>query len=263
MAGLGMFGLWLFLAGIVVVALALAVGTILLGDRVLPASIGQGHNSTLSPFVTTVALVYGALLGFTVVVAWEQFSGASANVAAEASTLTTMYRQTVAMPKPEQQEMRNLLRTYTTAAAGPEWERQDTGDGTSDSARAALTEMYRVLSRQDPNAASAPVNGEFIGQLTVLASERNTRVLDAEPRIPSLLWSGLIFGGVVLITLMGFMRLDSTRGHVLLSGSVAVLLALLLFIIFCLDHPFGMELGVTSAPFEHSLEVFRAVDTGK
>lgn len=108
--------------------------------------------------------------------------------------------------------MRNLLRTYTTAVAGPEWERQDTG-GTSDSARAALTEMYRVLSRQDPKAASAPVSGEFIGQLTVLASERNTRVLDAEPRIPSLLWSGLIFGGVVLITLMGFMRLDSTRGQ--------------------------------------------------
>lgn len=42
---------------------------ILLGDRVLPSSIGQGHNSMLSPFITTVALVYGALLGFTVVVA--------------------------------------------------------------------------------------------------------------------------------------------------------------------------------------------------
>jgi hypothetical protein len=262
MAGLGIYGLWLFLGGIVVVAILLAVGAILLGDRVLPSSTSAGHNSTLSPFVTTVALVYGALLGFTVVVAWEQFSGASANVAAEASTLTTMYRQTVAMPQPEQGEMRNLLRAYTTAVAGPEWERQDTG-GTSDSARAALTEMYRVLSRQDPDARSGPVNGEFLGQLTVLASERNTRVLDAEPRIPSLLWGGLIFGGVVLITLMGFMRLDSTRGHVMLSGSVAVLLGLLLFIVFCLDHPFGMQLGVTSAPFEHSLEVFGAVDQGK
>jgi hypothetical protein len=261
MAGLGLFGLWLFLAGVVVVAVILAVATILLGHRVLSSSVGPGHNSTLSPFVTTVALVYGALLGFTVVVAWEQFSGASANVAAEASTLTTMYRQTVAMAPPEQQEMRNLLRAYTTAVAGPEWEKQDTG-GTSDSARAALTGMYRVLSRQDPNAGSAPVNGEFIGQLTVLASERNTRVLDTEPRIPSLLWGGLIFGGVVLITLMGFMRLDSTRGHVLLSSSVATLLGLLLFIVFCLDHPFGMQLGVTSAPFEHSLEVFDAVDRG-
>ena len=43
------------------------------------------------------------LLGFTVVVAWEEFSYAEANVANEASTLATMYRQTVAMPGQEQQ----------------------------------------------------------------------------------------------------------------------------------------------------------------
>ena len=96
--------------------------------------------------------------------------------------------------------------------------------------------MYRVVSRQDPNAVSGPVNGEFMSQLTVLASQRNARVLDAEPRIPWLLRFGLIFGGLVLIGLMGFMRLESNRGHAVLSSAVAVLLGLLLFIVFCLDH---------------------------
>jgi hypothetical protein len=43
-----------------------------------------------------------------------------------------------------------------------------------------------------------------------------------------------------------------------LSSAVAVLLGLLLYIVFCLDHPFGSQLGVTSEPFEHSLEVFDA-----
>ena len=35
----------------------------------------------------------------------------------------------------------------------------------------------------------------------------------------------------------GLMRLESNRGHAVLSSAVAVLLGLLLFIIFCLDHP--------------------------
>ena len=100
------------------------------------------------------------------------------------------------------------------------------------------------------------------GQLTVLASERNTRVLDAEPRIPWLLWCGLIFGGVLLVGLTGYMRLDSTRVHVILCGAVAVLLGLLLFVVYCLDHPFGGQVGITPAPFQHSLEVFDAVDSG-
>ncbi len=261
MGGFGIVGLWVFLVGAVVVSILVALGCIWLADHTLPDSVGKEHNSTLSPFITPVSLVYGALLGFTVVVAWEQFSGAEANVANEASTLTTMYRQTVSMPAPEQMQMRVLLRKYATAVEGPEWERQDDG-GTTDTARSAITDMYRVLSAQAPDTASSPINGEFLNQLTVLASQRNARVLDAEPRIPWLLWTGLIFGGVVLVGLMGFLRLESRRGHALLSSAVAVLLGLLLFIVFCLDHPFGTQLGVTSEPFKQSLQVFDAVDQG-
>jgi len=82
MGGWGTLGLWLFLAVVVVVANALAVGMIWLADRVLSDSVGQENNSALSPFVTCVALVFGAVLGFTVVVAWEQFSSASTHVTA-------------------------------------------------------------------------------------------------------------------------------------------------------------------------------------
>ena len=253
---------WLVLILVIAASILLAVGTIWFVNRVLGHSAGREYNSTLSPFVTTVALVYGALLGFTVVVAWEQFSSAGANVANEASTLATMYRQTVAMPAPEQQEMRDLLRNYTMAVKGPEWASQIENDGgTSSTARGAITEMYRVIGRQDPEAKSA-ITGEFLGQLTVLASERNTRVLDAEPRIPWLLWGGLAFGGFLLVGMTAFLRLDSTRAHMLLSGAVAVLLGLLLFVVYRLDHPFGTEVGITPIPFQHSVEVFDAVDQG-
>jgi len=254
-------GTWLFLAGAIAVSILLAVGSIWLADRVLPASVGREQNSVLSPFLTVVGLVFGALLGFTVVVAWEQFSTAEADVTKESSTLTTMYRQTVGMPAPEQAQMRILLRKYTKAVEGPEWERQNSG-GTTDTARAAITEMYRAYSGQPPDVAASPINREFLGQLTALTLVRNTRVLDALPRIPWILWCGLLFGGVVLVLLTGFVRLDSTFGHVMLASSVAALLGLLLFIVYWLDHPFGTERGVTSAPFERALQVFDSVDRG-
>ena len=55
------------------------------------------------------------------------------------------------------------------------------------------------------------------------------------------------------MALSGFMRLDSTRGHLMLSSAIALLLGLLLFIVFWLDHPFENPLGITYAPFQQSL----------
>ena len=186
--------------------------------------MSEGHNGALSPFMTCVGLVYGALLGFTIVVAWEQFSSAETNVSNEASTLITMYRQTVGMPVPEQTQMRGLLRKYTKAVEGPEWENAIRAGSGTESARDAVNEMYGVLGSEQSSVASSPISQKFLDQLGTLASERNARILDAKPRIPGLLWTGLLFGGVVLLGLGGFMRLGSVRAHLLLLSAVAVLL---------------------------------------
>ena len=260
MGGLGVLGHILMLGVVVSAGVAIAVTSVFVADRVLGESVGPQHNSTLAPFMTVVGLVFGALLGFTVVVSWEQFSSAAANVAHEASTLTTMYRQTVAMPEPERAQLREQLRTYAKAVDGTDWESRDSAGGRDD-ARTAITEMYRLLGNQ-PNASANPVNGEFLSQLTALANARNQRALDALPRIPALLWAGLIFGGVVLVALTGFMRLDNRLGHIVLSSAVAILLGLLLYIIFWLDRPFGTTVGVTPEPFRSALNVFDITDQG-
>jgi hypothetical protein len=262
MSELGRANLWLILAVVLIASILVGAGSVWLADRVLPKTVAKEHNSTLSPFMTCVGLVYGALLGFTIVVAWQQFSSAQANVANEASTLTTMYRQTVGMPVPEQTQMRELLRKYRQAVEGSDWNGQDAG-GTSDNAPAALTQMYRVLGGEQSSTAASPISQEFLGQLTVLASDRNQRILEAQPRRPGLLWAGLLLGGLVLVGLSGFMRLESTRGHLILSSAVALLLGLLLFIVYWLDHPFDNQLGITSAPFRQALYVFDAIDRGK
>jgi hypothetical protein len=262
MGDFGMAGLWLLLAAALVVSVVVAAASMWLADRTLDKPVSEGHNGALSPFMTCVGLVYGALLGFTIVVAWEQFSSAEANVSNEASTVITMYRQTVGMPVPEQTQMRQLLRKYTNAVEGPEWQTAiRVGSGT-EGARDALNEMYRVLGSEPSSVASSPISQKFLDQLTTLASQRNQRILDGKPRIPGLLWTGLLFGGVVLLGLGGFMHLESTRAHLILLSAVAVLLGLLLFIVYWLDHPFGNQLGVTSEPFAQSLIVFDSIDHG-
>jgi hypothetical protein len=258
MGDLGVIGAWLLLAGVVVVAVGVAVGSVLLARRIVDTR--PEHNSILSPFLTVVGLVYGALLGFTVVVGWQQYLTAETNVSNEAAALTTLYRQTVAMPQPEQSQTREQLRRYAAATQGPEWGKGEFGNITNNG-RAALTQLYRIVGTQTPGAATPPINQQFLSELSVLASDRSARILDSQRRVPRLLWCALIFGGLVLIMLTSFMRLANDRYHMLLVSAVTVLLALLLYVILALDHPFGPA-GVTPEPFSHAVAVFDLVDSG-
>ena len=81
MGGFGVLGLWATLVLTLVGAIAVALGFLWLSKRTLGENAEPTHKSSLSPFLTVVGLVFGALLGFTVVVAWEQFSSAEANEA--------------------------------------------------------------------------------------------------------------------------------------------------------------------------------------
>ncbi|OMB91304.1 DUF4239 domain-containing protein [Mycobacterium colombiense] len=255
MSGSGL-PLWLFLVSVVAVAIVIAVGSIWLGNRILPMRrYGKEPNPAIASFLTVVGFIYGVLLGFTVVATWEHFSSTQVVVSGEASALTTMYRQTVAMPEPERSEVQELLRKYAGAVAGPEWNRQR-----NDGARAAITRMYRTVGRQQPNVAAKPINQQFLNQLSVLASDRNERIVGTKPRIPALMWAGLILGGVVLVGFTGFLRMASTVGHVIVSGTVAVLLGVLLCVVFQLDHSYATDQRITSGPFQHALDIFDSVD---
>lgn len=260
MGDFGLIGSWFMLVVVVIGAVVIAVVTVLLAGRVVARDRGPEHNSVLSPFLTVVGLVYGALLGFTVVVGWQQYLSAETNVANEASTLVTLYRQTVAMPQPQQAQVREQLRKYAEATQGPEWGKEEFGS-ISNNGRKSLTELYRIVGSAKSDAAASPVNGQFLSELSTLASDRSTRILDSTPRIPPLLWCALIFGSLVLITLTSFMRLESSRAHMILVSVVTVLLSSLLYLIFMLDHPFG-PMGVTPHPFTHALMVFDLVDNG-
>ncbi len=245
------FNPWLLLCSIVVVAIALALSCGSITDRLMPG-VGAEHNSTISPYLSVIGIVYGALLGFTVVVSWQQYTAAKAVVVAEATSLTTLYRQTAAMPEPERAQMRALLRTYTTDE-GVEWDQQP-GNAT----HTTLVQMYRLVGDQPPGVASNPVNGAFLSELTELASHRTMRRIETQPHIPAPLWAGLIAGAIVLTTLTAILRIGSRAAHAALMSTIATLLGLLLWIVFTLDHPSGSE--VTSASFRHALKVFDVID---
>ena len=249
--------LWLLLTAVIVIAISLTLAMMALGNRILASEGPASVNPSIAPLITAVGIIYGALLGFTVVTNWEHFSSTRVMIASEASALTTMYRQSVAMPDEERTQVQGLLRQYAEAVAGPEWNQQG-----SNVARAAITSMYRVVGRQPPGTMSKPIESEFVSQLSVLASDRNERITGTKPKMPGLLWVILISGAIVLISLISFLRMTSVVGHVIVSCAIATLLGLLLSTVFAFDYSFASDRQFVAGPFNHAIDIFNLVDRG-
>ena len=256
---LGPFSFWELLVLIVVVSALLGGGGAWFGHRRLEGRAGEGHNDVLVPIYATAAVIYAVLLAFIVIAVWEQYTAAKDNVAGEASALTTLDRETEAMPNPERGQLRVLLRDYTEAVVGPEWKLQESG-GASPAARTAVTEIYRTLGRHPSTTATTPIDQEFVSQMSVVASDRNKRTLASQDRLPWVLWLGLVAGGLIVVMMSSVLYMENVWLHAALSSVVGVLVGVLLFSTVVLDRPFQGKLGIKPDAFDHSLSVFKQVD---
>lgn len=256
---LGPFTFWELLSLIVLVSVLLSVVGVWYSHRRLKGQVGEGHNDVIVPIYATAGVIYAVLLAFIVIVVWEQFTTSTENVADEASALATIYRQTVAVPDPERNELRTELREYTDAVIGPEWALQEHG-GTSPVARKAIVDIYHTLGNQPPRVLANPADQQFLQEMAIVASDRNKRTLASEENLPWVLWLGLIVGDVVLIVMSLFLYMSNAWLHALSAALVAAMTGVLLFITLVLNHPFEGKLGIKPHAFEHSEQVFTQVD---
>ena len=224
--------------------------------------VREGHNDVLVPIFLTAGTIYAVMLGFLVVVVWEAYGDAKENVAAEASTLTTMYRQTNGMDTAELTAMREHIRGYTEAVVSKEWEIQAKTGGAAPEARRQIAEIYREFAHMEPVTRDSSINREFLQQFSAVTAARNKRTLQASEEVPWLLWLGLIGGATIVVAMSWMLYMDLWWPHVVMSGTLALMIGMLLFITVILAKPFQGALALESGPFEHSLSVYKAVDGG-
>jgi hypothetical protein len=248
--------------GVIGFAILYALSGVLLVRRVVKGRVSQGHNDLPVPIFQTAGTIYAVLLAFSVIAVWQSYGAAKDNVAEEASTLATLYRQTNGLPSGPQRVLRQLLRKYTEAVVVEEWPIQAATGGVSYNARKDLGGIYRAYRGFDPRIAASPIAVEFLQTMRSVAADRNRRTLEASGSLPAVLWIGLLVGGAIVVGMTFVMHTPAAYPHLLFSVLLAALIGTLLFITLVLHRPFYGPLGISADSFEHSLAVFDSVDKG-
>jgi hypothetical protein len=226
---------------------------------------GLTANNEIAGFkYATLGVLYAVFLAFAIIVVWQKFSDAEADVVQEAGAATTIYRLSQGLDEKSEANIRGAVTTYLKVAIADDWPAMDRGvAGASRAARQALDAIYAALLTAEPaERVGNPVIAELLHQLDVMTQARRARLVASEGAVPGIIWLVLFGGAVVAIVFTFFFGTRNLRAQVMMTGLLAVMILAELLIIVAIDRPFTGSVKVEPTALADVLADFEA-DSGQ
>ena len=237
-------------------SMALAVGGLILVQRLVPIDVRRQHNDVAGFIYAVLGVTYAVLLGLMVVAVWEEWNTAEHTADDEASSLAEVFWIAARLPESDGHRVQELANSYATVVVDEEWALMER-EKSSPRAWALLDEIRANLQNFDPSTLQEQVVYEqSLERMKDLADARRDRLLEAEQGLPVILWVVLIAGGIIVVGFTYLFGLDSTVVHLLMVASLAMIIALVLFTVAALNYPFGGDLKIGPEAMEHVLGRF-------
>ena len=222
-----------------------------------PALVEGEQNDVVGFVIAVVGVIYAVLLAFVVIVAWETYDKAEGVVGQEASALRTVYRDSVGLPTETRAPLQELVRRYAHEVVNDSWPAMEKGLPGDPEAGDILQEMAGTLSDAP---ITKPAQQEFMAaetnRLNELVSLRSQRLDFVRSGIPGILWTALIVGAIVTVGFALLFGVQRAALQLLMVGSLAALVGVLLFVAVGFNYPFSGDLSVHPEPFERVLSDF-------
>ena len=239
-------------------AMAVAVGGLILVQRLVPIALRREHNDVAGFIYAVLGVTYAVLLGLMVVAVWEQWEVAKATADDEASSLAEIFWIADRLPEADGYHIQELCRAYAREVVNVEWPLMEQ-EKSSPRAWDLLDELRASLQDFDPSTPGEQVLYEqSLERMRDLADDRRDRLLEAEQGLPIILWVVLITGAIIVVGFTYLFGLESTVIHLLMVGSLAMVIALVLFTVSALNYPFRGDITIEPEAMKHVLGRFQS-----
>ena len=225
-------------------------------------SVGGDGEATASPLNNEVAgfkfavvgVFYAVLLAFVVVAVWEDYRDTETAVRNEAKALADLHQVAYALPEESGTKIRKHLRTYAQQVHDSEW--LTMAHGLADkAARDELHYLGQALFGGSSNELKhVALDHHAIDLMTIIHDNRNERLDSSDGTVPTALWLVLLAGALITLGYPSFFGTSNLVAQILMTASLAALVALTAFVAIALDYPFTGDVQISRAPFEQSLQ---------
>jgi hypothetical protein len=239
-----------------------AVIGLALVQRLVPVETRKEQNDVAGFIYAVLGVIYAVLLALVVIAVWEDFGRARDTVETEANALAEIAWLANQLPEPEGRELQELCRSYAEEVVNVGFPLMEQGrtpslERSEETSRAwvLIDDIRATIQGNEPRtAAEEEIYAEGLDQVQRLADARRTRLVAAEESLPTVLWVVLIVGGIVVVGFAFLFGLEHTGTHALMVASLAGVIALVLFTIAAMEHPFSGGARVGPEAFELVLD---------
>ncbi|MBV8257558.1 MAG: DUF4239 domain-containing protein [Actinobacteria bacterium] len=193
---------------------------------------------------------YGIVLGFAIVVLFEDFRAADQSVKDETTALAQLYRSADLFPAANRAELGKAIAQYGIAVREIEWPLLRDGH---ESLRAhnLLGTMYTDVEAVTPHGPDQQAfYAKSVDALSNVVTARRARLNASSESLPTPFQVLLLGGAVVTIGFLFFFGSPNTRAHALMVAAVAAVISFSLLLVLLLAFPFSGQVAVSNDPFK-------------
>jgi hypothetical protein len=225
---------------------------ILLGARPFvtrAAATNADWDRVLGYAMSSFGLFYGILLALIAVSVYENFQRVNGISLDEVATIATLFRNFGAYPGAFGTDLQQQLQDYTMNVVAVDWPLQEAGIEPT-AGDASIDAMQSALFAFEPGTISEQtVHTQTLAVFDRFVDVRRDRIDETELSLPGLLWAVVAVGAFLNALMIGLVESKSRRIHLIMSGIIAIFVAMLIFTTATIDHPYAGAVSVTSEPY--------------
>jgi hypothetical protein len=251
----------LILIFLILAVVLIALSGLLTVRKFVPRERLSRHADVAGYVYAVVGVIYGVILAQVVVAAWEEYRDARDASASEASAVLNLDRLSRGWPDQERAQLREALTAYARNVIEVEWPAMEAGDFGVARRQTLMTSIWTAydLIAQSPAGRSANYAAS-LDQLDNLDDARRNRFVLGESNLPQTMTLTLLLGGIVTVGFSYLFAIEDSWLHGLITGSLALLVALLLLLEYQLQTPFAGVDAIEPTAMQLVLEDLSSAD---
>ena len=239
------------------VTTAVAIAGLYLVRKKYPADVLKEHHEVAAIIFNAFGVLYAVVVAFVVFVTWTGYDEATKNLQLEASQVLDIFHSAKAFPAPASNVIKDGLISYTNSVLNDELKRMAEGDisiHSTSSLRSLIAEFDNMDDKALPNRE---LYLESLRRVNNLAEYRRLRIFAGNNTNPPMMWLVMLVGVLITVLYTYFFGVRNIRVQSIITAALTIMISLILFLVYVLDHPFTGTGKVSARPFSEAMELMQ------